>query len=339
MPQSTQDDNGSGRQQQPDLDELLNAKQRRLKPRLPGGWSIPGWVPITALILLAVVVATFAFTFRVNTDEVGVVMRFGKVTHQEAPGLHFRLPYPIDEVRLPKVARQNLIEIGVSTRGGTGSEQEEKLMLTGDENIVDIKFVVFWRIADAVQYLFNIRDPDATVEEVAKSAMSEVIGRSDLQPILTVARLITEQEVGKLMQDILDRYGAGVRVVQVRLLRVDPPKQVIDAFLDVQAAAADKETLQNQALAYAGRIVAEARGEAEAIVLRAKGYRQQTVAEAAGQSARFEMILGEYTKAPEVTRTRIYLETMERILAGADKIIIDSKGAVPLLSLAPRSKP
>jgi membrane protease subunit HflK len=342
MPRSNQDDNGrepgGGRQQEPDLKELLKAKQRKLKPRLPGGLGIPDWFPITAAILLAAVVASYAFTFRVNPDELGVVMRFGKVTRQEPPGLHLRLPYPIDEVRLPKVTRQNLIEIGIPTRGGSSSVREEELMLTGDENIVDVRFVVLWRIEDAIQYLFNIRDPDATVEEVAKSAMSEVIGRSDLQPILTVARLTTEQEVRKLMQDILDRYGAGVRVDRVRLLKLDPPTQVIDSFRDVQAAAIDKETVQSQALAYARRIVAEARGEAEAIVLRAKGYRQQAVAEAAGQSTRFEKILTEYTKAPDVTRTRLYLETMERVFASADKIIIDSSGVVSFLSLAPRPK-
>jgi modulator of FtsH protease HflK len=342
MPRSTQDDNGrepgDGRQQEPDLEELLKAKRRRLKPRLPGAMGIPGWLPITAALLLAAVVATFAFTFRVDTDEVGVVMRFGKVTRQEPPGLHLRLPYPIDEVHLPKVMRQNLIEIGLPTRGGSGSVREQELMLTGDENIVDVRFVVLWRIEDAIQYLFNMRNPDATVEEVAKSAMSEVVGRSGLQPILTAARQSTEQEVRKLMQDMLDRYGAGIRVDRVRLLKVDPPTQVVDSFRDVQAAAIDKETVQNQALAYAGRIVAEARGEAEAIMLRAKGYREQTVAEAAGQSARFEKVLGEYTKAPGVTRTRLYLETMERVFGGADKIIIDSSGVVSFLSLAPRPK-
>jgi membrane protease subunit HflK len=159
-----------------------------------------------------------------------------------------------------------------------------------------------------------------------------------LQPILTMARQKTEQAVQKLMQDVLDRYGAGIRIDQVQLLKADPPTQAIDAFRDVQAAAIDKETLQNQAFAYAGRIIPEARGEAEAILQRAKGYRQQTVAEATGQGARFVKVLDEYTRAPDVTRKRLYLETMERVFGSADKITIDSSGVVPFLSLGPRHK-
>jgi membrane protease subunit HflK len=304
---------------------------------MPGGSGIPGSIPIIAAIILVVAVAPFAFTFRVYPDETGVVMRFGKVTRQEPPGLHFRMPYPIDEVRLPKVTRQNIVEIGRVTRG-LADVREGSMTLTGDENIVDVALVVLWRIEDAIQYLFNIQNPDTTVQEVAESATREVIGQSDLQPMLTTARQKTEQAVLKLMQDVLDRYGAGIRVERVQLLKADPPAQVIDAFRDVQAAATDKQTLQNQAFAYAGRVVPEARGEAEAILQRAKGYQRQTVAEATGQSARFLKVVEEYKKAPEVTRKRLYLETMERVFGSADKIIIDSNGVVPFLSLAPRRK-
>jgi modulator of FtsH protease HflK len=344
MPWNNQDGRGreaGGLQQEADVEELLKAKKRKLKPILPDGPGLPGSVPIIAAIILAAAVAVFSFTFRVNPDELGVVTRFGKVTRQEPAGLHFRMPYPIDQVHLPKVTRQNIVEIGVTTRGlagGASSVREEGLMLTGDENIVDVTLVVLWRIEDALKYLFNIRNPDTTVQEVAESAMREVVGRSDLQPILTVARLRTEQAVQKLMQDVLDRYGAGIRVDRVQLLKADPPAQVIDAFRDVQAAATDKETLQNQAFAYAGRIVPEGRGEAEAILQRAKGYRQQTVAEATGQAARFVKVLDEYTKAPDVTRKRLYLETMERVFGSADKIIVDSNSVVPFLSLGPRQK-
>ena len=344
MPWNDQDGDGrnaGGSEQQPDLETLLKAKQRKLKPTTPGGSGVPGSIPIIAAIVLAVFVASFAFTFRVNPDELGVVMRFGKVTRQVPAGLHFRLPYPIDEVRLPKVTRQNIVEIGRVTRGpadGVSSTREGSMTLTGDENIVDVALVVLWRVEDAVKYLFNIRNPDTTVQEVAESALREVVGQSDLLPILTTERQKTEQAVLKLVQDVLDRYGAGIRVDRVQLLKADPPAQVLDAFRDVQAAATDKETLQNQALAYAGRVIREARGEAEAILQRAKGYRQQTVAEAEGQSARFVKILGEYKRAPDVTRTRLYLETMERVLGSADKIIIDSGGVVPFLSLRPRHK-
>ena len=209
-------------------------------------------------------------------------------------------------------------------------------MLTGDENIVDVDFVVFWRIKDAQAYLFNIQNPEVTVKEVAESAMREIVGQSNIQPILTEARQKTEQAVQKLMQDVLDYYGAGIRIDQVQLQKVDPPTQVIDAFRDVQAARADQERLQNEAFSYANRIVPEARGEAERILQGARAYKEQTVAEATGQTARFLKVYDEYKKAPEVTRKRMYLETMERVLGGTDKIILDSKGGqgvVPFLPL------
>lgn len=334
-----------GPHQQPDLEELLKRSQDRLKQVMPGGTGVPGPVLFLGAIVMAAVVAYFAFTFTVRPDELGVVMRFGKVDRQEAPGLHFRLPYPIEEVRLPKVTTQNIIEIGmrtpVGTRTGTRDIPEESLMLTGDENIVDVDFVVFWRIKDAQKYLFNIQNPDTTVKEVAESAMREIVGQNNIAPILTEARQKTEQSVQKLMQEVLDHYGSGIRVDQVQLQKVDPPSQVIDAFRDVQAARADNERLQNEAYAYAKRIVPEARGEAERILQGAKGYQQQTVAEATGQTARFLKVYEEYKKAPEVTRKRLYLETMERVFGGADKIIIDNKagqGVVPYLPLDQLSK-
>ena len=269
-------------------------------------------------------------------------MQFGKPVRSEPPGLHFRLPYPIEEVRLPKVTRQNIIEVGMRTGqgargfGAVRDVPEESLMLTGDENIVDVDFVVFWRIRDAQHYLFNIQNPEITVKEVAESAMREIVGQSNIQPILTEARQKTEQAVQKLMQDVLDFYGAGVRIDQVQLQKVDPPNQVIDAFRDVQAARADQQRLQNEAFSYANRIVPEARGEAERILQGARAYKEQTVAEATGQTARFLKVYEEYKKAPEVTRKRMYLETMERVLGGTDKIILDSKGGqgvVPFLPL------
>jgi membrane protease subunit HflK len=256
-------------------------------------------------------------------------MRFGKPVRSEPPGLHFRQPYPIEEVRLPKVTRQNIIEVGMRSSEGSRVVQplpEESLMLTGDENIVDINFVVFWRIKDATKYLFNIQNPEVTVKEVAESAMRDIVGRSNIQPLLTGARQQTERAVQKLMQNVVDFYGAGVSVDQVQLQKVDPPKQVIDAFRDVQAARADKKRLQNEAGSYANRVVPEARGEAERILQGAIAYREQTVAEATGQAARFLKVFDEYKKAPEVTRKRMYLETMERVLGNTDKIIVDSQG-------------
>jgi membrane protease subunit HflK len=328
---------------QPDLEELLKRSQDRLKQVMPGGAGVPGSFIFLVVVVLAAIVCFYAFTFRVNPDELGVVMRFGKPTRTEPPGLHFRLPYPIEEVRLPKVTRQNIIEVGmrsgVSTRGFSGGVRdvpEESLMLTGDENIVDVDFVVFWRIKDAQAFLFNIQNPEVTVKEVAESAMREIVGQNDIQPILTEARQKTEQAVQKLMQDVLDYYKAGIRIDQVQLQKVDPPTQVIDAFRDVQAARADQERLRNEAFSYANRVVPEARGEAERILQGARAYKEQTVAEATGQTARFLKVYEEYKKAPEVTRKRMYLETMERLLGGTDKIILDSRGGsgvVPYLPL------
>jgi membrane protease subunit HflK len=322
-----------------DLEDLLKRSQDKLKQAMPGGSGLPGsFIFLLAAVIIAVA-AFFAFTFRVDPDELGIVMRFGKPVRSEPPGLHFRQPYPIEEVRLPKVTRQNIIEVGMrSSEVAPGGLRvpEESLMLTGDENIVDINFVVFWRIKDATKYLFNIQKPEVTVKEVAESAMRDIVGQSNIQPLLTGARQKTEQAVQKLMQNVLDFYGAGISIDQVQLQKVDPPTQVIDAFRDVQAARADKERLQNEAGSYANRVVPEARGEAERILQEARAYKEQVVAEATGQTARFLKVYEEYKKAPEVTRRRMYLETMERVLGGTDKIILDSKGGngvVPFLPL------
>jgi membrane protease subunit HflK len=324
------------------LKVLVRRAHKRLRHRRLG-LSGPG------VLLLAAGLTAFAafnaFTFRVNPDELGVVARFGKVVRQEPPGLHFRLPYPIDAVYLPKVTRQNIVEIGLRTGAaapgagpGVTYAREESLMLTGDENIVDINLVVYWRIQDPLKYLFSIHNPETSVKDVAESAMRDVVGQSSIQPILTSARQKTEQAVQQHMQELLDVYRAGIRVDQVQLLKIDPPATVIDAFRDVQAAAADKEKLQNDALTYAGRVVPEARGDAERILQGAKGYQLQTIAEASGQTVRFLKILDEYKKAPDVTRTRLYLETMERVLGSSEMIIIDSKAVVPFLSLGPLQK-
>jgi modulator of FtsH protease HflK len=214
-------------------------------------------------------------------------------------------------------------------------------MLTGDENIVDVNFSVFWRVSPTpsgtTDYLFNVRNQESTVRAVAESAMREVIGRSLLQPILTEGRQIAESAVHELMQVTLDNYGAGIQITQVQLQKVDPPQQVIDAFRDVQAARADAERAQNQAQAYANRVIPEARGQAAQILQAAEAYREQTVVEAKGQAARFIKVYDEYAKAPEVTRRRLHIEAMERLFAGKDKIIIDADasgpGVIPYLLL------
>ena len=349
---------GGGNNQPPDLDEILRRGQDRVKRVMRGGGGgggsgggFDGGVPRSFIFLIGALLlagaAFYGFFFRVNPDESGVVLRFGKFDRIEPPGLHFRMPYPIEEVRLPKVTQQRTIEVGAAgSRGGTGGP-DSGLMLTGDGSIVDVRFVVFWRIdpeisepvenSGVVKYLFNIAQPETTVREVAESAMREVVGQSELQPLLTGGRQKAQQDVQRLMQAILDSYFSGIKIDQVQLREVDPPAAVIAAFRDVAAAGQDKARFIKEALTYQDQIVPRAKGEADRIVAGAEGYRDQTVAEAQGQAARFLKVYDEYKKAPEVTRQRLFLEMQERVLSGADKIIIDqnagAQGVVPYLPL------
>ncbi len=344
---------GSGPQsqgpKQPDLEEFLRRSQDRLRSFLPGNLGGRG---IALIALVAVVLWGFSGFFRVEPDELGVVLRFGKFEREVQPGLNYHLPYPIETALTPKALRVNKIDIGFresdDMRGGTAvvDVPEESLMLTGDENIVDVDFSVFWKVKpNAVgDFLFNVQGPETTVKAVAESAMREVIGQSNIGPILTGARQKIETAVQNLMQGMLDNYGAGILVQQVQLQKVDPPTQVIDAFRDVQAARSDLERLQNEAETYANRVVPEAKGRAAKILQDAQAYRAQTVADATGQASRFTQVYEQYKKAPDVTRQRMYLETMERILGGTDKTIIDTgknggPGVVPYLPLTSLPQP
>jgi len=334
----------------PDLEELLRRSQDRLRSLLPGNLGGRG---IALIALAAVVLWGFSGFFRVEPDELGVVLRFGKFTREVVPGLNYHLPYPIETALTPPALRINKIDIGMrpveDVRRGTSVREvpEESLMLTGDENIIDVDFSVLWKVRPSAvgDYLFNIQNPEGTVKAVAEASMREIVGRSTLQPILTGARQTTETAVQDLMQKTLDHYGAGIQVQQVQLQKVDPPAQVIDAFRDVQAARSDLERAQNEAQTYANRIVPEARGRAAKITQDAEAYREQTVAEATGQTSRFLQVYDQYKKAPDVTRERMYLETMERVLGGSDKTIIDTgpqpgPGVVPYLPLTelPRTR-
>jgi membrane protease subunit HflK len=327
----------------------LRRSQDKLKKVLPGGNL--GGKGVVLILVAAVAFWGLSGFFRVQPDELGVVLRFGKYTRDARPGLNYHLPYPVESVLLPKVTRVNRIDIGMRLvedlrRGSTTRDvPEESLMLTGDENIVDVDFSVFWVVkpTGAAEYLFNIQMPEGTVKAVAESAMREIVGRSDIQPILAGARQNIETRVQELMQKILDDYGAGIQVTQVQLQKVDPPSQVIDAFRDVQAARADLERAQNEAQTYANRVVPEARGRASQIMQSGEAYREQTVSEARGQAARFLSVYDEYKKAPEVTRQRMYLETMERLLGSNQTIILDSGGAgsgvIPFLPLDQFTRP
>jgi membrane protease subunit HflK len=326
----------------PDLEEILRRGQDKLRRVLPGGNL--GGKGFALLGLAAVALWGFSGFFRVEPDELGVVLRFGQEVREVQPGLNYHLPYPVESVLTPKALRVNKIDIGMrqvedGRRSSTREVPEESLMLTGDENIVDVNFSVLWKVkpTGVGEYLFNIQNPEGTVKAVAESAMREVVGRSEIQPILTGARQTVENAVQELMQKTLDHYGAGILVQQVQLQKVDPPAQVIDAFRDVQAARADLERLQNEAQTYANRVVPEARGNVAKITQAAEAYKSQTVAEATGQTSRFLKIYEQYKKAPDVTRERMYLETMERVLGGSNKIVVDTgknaQGVVPYLPL------
>ena len=312
-----------------------------------GGVGIPG--PLMALLIIGglAALAFYALTFQVGPSEKGVVLFLGKADREEGPGIHLRYPAPIETVRNLDVLTQKKIEVGFRTfgRGDNVSSrdvQEESLMLTGDENIVDIDFVVLWVIDNAENYLFKLKDPSKTVGAVSESSMREVIGRSKVSDVLAPGREPIEIAVKELIQKILNNYNAGVKILEVKIQQALPPTAVRGAFEDVIAALQDRQRAVNEAQAYANKIEPEARGEAERILQAAKGYQEQTVAEAKGQAARFEKVYEEYKKAPEVTRKRMFLETMERVLNGTDKIILDQSGGgggvVPYLPLGELGK-
>jgi len=331
----------------PDLEELLKRTQDRMKNVLPGGGGGLGLIGI--LIVIGVVLIGWLATgfYIVDEGEVGVELVLGKVEDQTPPGFNYNWPYPIGEVYKPKVELQRETTVGVEeTVTSSGAVRardipEESLMLTGDENIVDVGFKVLWRIKNTREgindYLFNIQEPASTVKAVAESAMREVVGASNIDAILTENRVSIQNDVASLMQTTLDSYRAGIEIAEVQMQRVDPPAQVIDAFRDVQAARADQERIRNEAEAYANRIVPEARGEAARVLEAANAYKDQTIAEATGQSQRFTKIYEQYKNAPDVTRERLYLETLEKVLGSNNKIIIDSEstgsGVLPFLPL------
>lgn len=342
---------GGGGPQPPDLEDLLRRGQDRLRRAVPGGFGSGRGVALVLGVLTLLWLASGIY--RVEYNEQGVVLRFGEWVRTEQPGLNYHLPAPIETVYLPKVTAVNRIEVGYRSAGeGRRSErdvQDESLMLTGDENIIDIDFTVFWRIKDAGQFLFMIRDPEGTVKVAAESAMREVIGRTELQPALTEARQQTEQATHRLLQAMLDDYKAGIEVMQVQLQKADPPAPVIDAFNDVQRARADRERLRNEAEAYRNDIIPRARGESERLIQEASAYREQVVSLAQGDANRFRKVYEAYAQAKDVTAKRMYLETMEEILRGSNKVIIDgnaqgAQGVVPYLPLhqlqpAPQPQP
>ncbi len=332
---------GFGGPNPPNLEDILRKGQDKFRNIMPGGDVSGRGILLLVLVALAIWLGTGFY--RVDTDEQGVVLRFGKVHSVTEPGLRYRLPWPIDTVLTPKVTTVNREEIGFRSLGDSptrGAQQrdvpEESLMLTGDENIVDIDFTVLWQVKDAGQYLFNVVDPSRTIKQVAESAIREVVGKNNIQFILTEGRTKIADDTRRVMQAVLDGYNAGVVITQVALQRTEPPASVIDAFRDVQAAQADRERAQNEAEAYRNDIIPRARGEAQRMLQQAEAYKQEVIANAQGDASRFTQVYNEYRLAKDVTTKRMYLETMEQLLRGTNKVIIDGhsgQGVLPYLPL------
>ena len=344
------DDNGSGSgppprgpgPRPPDFEEMLRRSQDRFRRLLPGGYNM-GTLIALAVAVIAVLWLASGF-YRVQPDEAGVVLRFGAYDRMTQPGLNYHLPIPIEKALTPSVTSVNLTQVGIRSADaglpqGIGRQlPEEALMLTGDENIVDINFTVFWVIKDAKAYLFNIRSPDATVKSAAESAMREIVGQTPIALALAEGRGKIEADAQKLLQRILDSYGAGIDITQVQLAKVDPPAPVIEAFRDVQRALADRARLKNEAESYRNDILPKARGAAAQVTQDAEAYRAEIIARAQGDADRFAAVLKAYQAAPDVTAQRLYIETIEDILKNANKVVLDKAllgqgGVLPYLPL------
>jgi membrane protease subunit HflK len=330
--------NQSSTNQAPDLDIIFKKYKKKLDNFSPDFKSVKGIILALLGMLFLWLITGF---YTVQPDQQALILRFGEYNRTMDPGLHYRLPSPIEKLLKVRVTKINSIEVGYQSLGksNVNYRTEESLMLTGDENIVDINFEVQWKIKDAYNFLFNIRDykQGATVKSAAESAMREVIGKTKIALVLAEGRDQVEQETKFLLQDILDSYKSGIEIVRLQLLKVDPPSQVIDAFRDVQTAKLDKERAINQAQAYRMGVIPTARGNAQKILEEAKGYQEKTIAEANGKAQRFKDIYAEYAKAPIVTKKRLYIETMEQVFSQANVTIVDSNttntGVVPYLPL------
>jgi membrane protease subunit HflK len=299
--------------------------------RGPGGQGIRP-PAVWAIMAVGFLAWTLTGVYTVQAYQEAVITRFGGYSRSVGPGLHYHLPIPIEKAELVSVTNQNKTVIG----GVPGAEApDESLMLTGDENIVDLSFTVQWHVSDAADYLFKVRDPSDAVKAVAESAMREVVGRSDLKSILTNGRGEVQSETLSLMQRILDRYNAGVTIDAVQIQNANPPAEVVPAYQDIARAGQDAQSYINDANTYRNRVVNEAKGDAAKIVQAAQGYREQVVREAQGQAARFNQLYAQYRAAPAVTRERLYIETMQQVLSHSRKVIIDAKGATAPIILPP----
>jgi membrane protease subunit HflK len=334
----------------PDLRHFFERIAEALRRVLEGG---PRMLALAALAVASIWLATGFF--RVQPDEQGLVLRFGAYNRSAPPGLNYCIPWPVESVLLLPVTRINRVEIGFRSeneeeqpiprsptgRGDAETDQpdrdlrEESLMLTGDENIVDINASVFWRISNASAYAFNTRNPAYTVKSAAESVLRQVVGHTKIQSALTEGRAAIEQAVTAGTQKILDQYGTGVEITQVQLQKVDPPADVIESFRDVQRANTDADRARNEAQAYANDIVPRARGDAAAVVAQAEGQKAAAIAAATGEAQRFLSVYAAYAQAKDVTLKRIYIETMQDVLSHAELTVVDDKlrNLLPVLPL------
>ncbi len=340
-----------GSRRPPDMEDVIRKGQERLKNLIPGGFG--SYKGVVLILLAGLVIWLVTGFFRVQPNQQAIQLVFGSPNAKPVePGLQYNWPSPIGNVIVVNVQDQRRVVIG--SRGGQGQASStpytrgprptstENLMLTGDENIVDIEFAVLWQIKDVFKYAFDVRNPEENVRAGAEAAMREVIGKSNLQYAQTEGRSRIEQDTKDLLQRMLDEYGLGVRISNIQLLRVDPPQEVIAAFRDVQAARADKEKSINEANTYRNQVLPRAKGEAESIIQRGEAYKAQIIARASGDAQRFDQVYGQWAKAKDITTERLYLDTMEEVLRNVNKVMIDKNsggpGVVPYLPLPELNK-
>ena len=343
---------GGGRGQPPNFEDMIRRGQDGVRRVMPGGVGSPKGLALIALLVIAIWMATGFY--RVDPKEAGVELVFGEVVNVTAQGLHWNWPSPIGETEKPKITEISKTNVGfVQLDDSRRTEEQESLMLTGDENIVDIKVVVHWRIdarpvtrkVDGIDvttqpgirdFLFNIRSPEKTLKDATESAIREIVGKTPFEEIRTEGRLKIEGDAKLLIQGILNEYGAGIEVARVQLLGADPPDNVLPAFRDVQAARADRDKMINEATAYQKRILERANGRADQVTRAAEAFKQERIQMAQGETSRFLALLHEYEASKDITRKRIYISTMQDILKSMDKIIVDqgsSQGVVSYLPL------
>ena len=312
--------------------DVTTPKIKKFTPKKPSELEFRWWW-IAGIIVLLWLASGF---YQVQPNEEGVVLRFGAYSETTTPGLHYHLPYPIENVIKVNITQERSINLGVQEPQNISANTfTESHMLTGDENIVDINLTIVWRVENAKDYVFNMQNPDQTVRVAAQSVLREIVGQSQMMPIISGDRGKVEDETKEELQKVLNEFGAGIRIVRVKLQKADPPKQVVDAFNEVQRAKADMERFKNEAEAYRNEILPKSRGEAAQRLQNAEAYKQAVVNKAQGEADRFLSVYNAYKDGKDVTIKRLYLEAMEKVLGNSDKVIIDSgkSGVVPYLPL------